>query len=173
MNISHTKILAYQPDWPQKFEFEKGKILSVFEESALEIEHIGSTSIPGLSSKSIIDMAVLIENHNDADSFTEPLAKIGYIPHPTYPKSAERHFYIKGNPIEYHLSIAYSDQGGFLPRQILFRDYLRSHPEALDEYGKLKIELLKKYPTGKDGYIEGKSDFINNVLKLAGWKISK
>jgi GrpB-like predicted nucleotidyltransferase (UPF0157 family) len=167
MNTSHTKILPYQTDWPQKFESEKEKIQSVFSEKALKIEHIGSTSISGLSSKPIIDIAVLIENHNDADSFTEPLANIGYIPHPTYPKSTERYFYIKGDPIEYHLSIAYADQGGFWDRQILFRDYLRNHPETRDEYGNLKIELLKKYPTGKDGYIEGKSDFINKVLKLA------
>ena len=115
--------MPYQPSWPGKFLHAKELLQKVFGNKTIEIEHIGSTSIEGLPSKPIIDIAVMIDDHKDVDTFTESLAKIGYKFHSS---STERHFYRKGDPIEYHLPIAYADRGGFWPRQILFRDYLQS-----------------------------------------------
>lgn len=166
-NISHTMIIPYQSDWPKKFLVEKESLQKVFGSTALEIEHIGSTSIEGLSSKPIIDIVVMIENHENANAFAGSLAQIGYKFHSS---STERLFYTKGDPIEYHLSIAYANKGGFWPRQILFRDYLRTHPEVRDEYAKLKNDLLLKDSTGIDGYISGKTEFVQRILKLAGLK---
>lgn len=166
-DISHTQLLPAQPSWKEKFKIEKEKIKGVFGDAILEIEHIGSTSIPGLSAKPIIDTAVMVENFQDVDIFTKSLARIGYRFHSS---STERYFYTKGDPIEYHLSIACVEQGGFWARQILFRDYLRNHSEVRDEYARLKSDLLKKDPTGKNGYFEGKSEFVYKVLGLAGWK---
>jgi GrpB-like predicted nucleotidyltransferase (UPF0157 family) len=166
-NISHTIIMPYQPSWRDKFEKEKIVLQNLFNNKAIEIEHIGSTSIEGLPSKPIIDIAVMIDNQSDADTFTESLAKIGYKFHSS---STERHFYRKGDPIEYHLSIAYTDRGGFWPRQIMFRDYLRSHLEARNEYAKLKKNLLQQDPTGVGEYLSGKTEFVNKILKLAGLK---
>lgn len=112
----------------------------------------------------------MIENHKNADAFTKPLAKIGY----RFDSfSTERHYYVKGDPVDYHLSIAYADRGGFWSRQILFRDYLRSHTEAKDEYAKLKEDLLQKDPTGSDKYIGGKTDFVYKILGLAGWNTNQ
>jgi len=159
------QLSPYQPIWPEKFRVEKEKLEGVFGDAALEIEHIGSTAVEGLTSKPIIDMAVMIRNHKEADGFTEALSPIGYEFH----TRGERHFYTKGDPIEYHLSVAYTDRGGFWPRQIMFRDYLRSHPEARDEYARLKEELLRQDPSG-ERYIAGKTDFISQILRLAGWK---
>lgn len=167
INIPYTKIVPYSYDWPKKFQAEKEKLQDIFANMALEIEHIGSTSIEGLSSKPIIDIVVMIKNHQDADVFTEPLAKIGY---KFDSSSTERYYYVKGDPVEYHLSIAYADQGGFWSRQILFRDYLRKHFEVRDEYARLKEVLLQKDPTGSDEYIGGKSDFVYKILDLAGWR---
>lgn len=166
-NIAHTKIIPYQSDWSEKFLLEKENLQKVFGGTALEIEHIGSTSIEGLSSKPIIDIVVMIENHENANAFADGLAQIGYKFHSS---STERQFYTKGDPIEYHLSIAYANKGGFWPRQILFRDYLRTHPEVRDEYAKLKTDLLLKDPTGIDGYIAGKTEFVQRILKLARLK---
>ena len=165
-SVSHTKIIPYQYDWLKKFQVEKEKLENFFGNKALEVEHMGSTSIEGLISKPIIDIVVMIEDHKDADTFIEPLTKLGYR---FDSSSTERHFYVKGDPTEYHLSIAYADTGGFWKRQILFRDYLRNHPEALHEYATLKVNLLKSNPTGHGGYITGKSEFVNKILNLAGW----
>jgi len=162
--------MPYQPNWGEKFEQEKDKVQEIFGDKALKIEHIGSTSIEGLTSKPIIDIAVLIKNHEEADQFTEPLSKISYkINMP----STERHYYTKGDPDEFHLSIAYTDRGGFWDRQILFRDYLRNHPEARDEYAEIKATMLLKDPTGGDEYISGKSEFIQKILELAKTELSK
>ena len=81
--------------------------------------------------------------------------------------SSERHFFRKGNPTEFHCSICYKDRGSYWERQILFRDYLRKHPEVLSDYQELKIRLLEKYPTGRGGYVSGKTEFVEKILILA------
>jgi len=165
-DISHTILLPYQPAWAKKFDQEKNKLLELFGAKALIVEHIGSTSIPGLSSKPIVDIAVLIEKGEEGDEFIESLKELGYrYDEPS--SSGERHFFRKGDPTEFHLSIAYKDRGGFWDRQTLFRDYLRKHDDLRDEYAWLKAALLERDPTGKDSYIAGKSDFVNKVLDLA------
>lgn len=171
-DLSHTILIPYQPDWKDKFGIENVKIKEIFGDKAMAVEHIGSTSILGLSAKPIIDIAVLIEKREDGDSFIEPVEKLGY----KYDKlnsSGERHFFRKGNPTEFHLSIAYQDKGNFWERQILFRDYLRNHPDSRDEYQTLKENLLKNDPTGKDTYLSGKSEFVSKVLELARIEVIK
>ena len=163
---SHQIILPYQASWKDKFESEKIKLQKVFNDDVLMIEHIVSTSIEGLASKPIIDMAVLIEKRENGDKFIKPLERLGYVYDETN-SSGERHLFRKGKPTEFHLSIAYKDKGNFMERQILFRDYLIKHEDFKKEYDKLKHDLLKEDPTGKSSYISGKSDFINNVIELS------
>jgi GrpB-like predicted nucleotidyltransferase (UPF0157 family) len=165
-DLSHTILSSYESSWEDKFEVEKNNLLKIFNGKAIAIEHIGSTSISGLSSKPIIDIAVLIEKREDGDIFIGLVEKLGY----QYDKlnsSGERHFFRKGNPTEFHLSIAYKDKGSFWERQILFRDYLRKHPDFRDEYQKLKRKLLKDDPTGKGSYLSDKSEFVAKILKIA------
>lgn len=167
MQDSHTTIIPYQESWIKDYEKEKGTLLGFFGTKILNIEHIGSTSINELQSKPIIDIAIIIKDFEPADNFNEVLKGIGY----TFNSSStERHFYTKGNPIKYHLSIGFADRGGFWVRQILFRDYLRNHDNERKEYGNLKKSLLKDDPSGLNSYISGKSDFIGKILKLANWK---
>jgi GrpB-like predicted nucleotidyltransferase (UPF0157 family)/8-oxo-dGTP pyrophosphatase MutT (NUDIX family) len=166
IDSSHTKLIHYQPSWRDKFEAEKIRLEEIFGDKAIAIEHIGSTSIPGLSAKPIIDIAVLIEKREDGDSFIELVEQLDY----RYDKlnsSGERHFFRKGSPTEFHLSIAYQNKGSFWERQILFRNYLRSHRASRDEYKKIKENLLKNDPTGKESYLSGKSEFVGKILILA------
>ena len=165
-DISHKKILSYQSSWMGKFQVEKAKIQNVFGDSAISIEHIGSSSIDGLSSKPIIDIAVLIDKRENADEFIESLDCLGYW-HDKLNSSGERHFFRKGKPTEFHLSIAYTDKGNFWERQILFRDYLLAHSDARDEYARLKADLLEKDPIGRGEYIKGKTEFVDKILAIA------
>lgn len=173
LDISHTEIQDYNPDWIKVYEEESHKIKEVLEGRFLEIEHIGSTSIPDLSSKPIIDIAVLISSWEDADNLIGSLESLGYVfdidIHQAQ-SNPERHLFRKGNPTEFHLSIAYKDKASFWERQILFRDYLRNHPEEREEYAKLKKALIEKDPTGKEEYIVGKTDFVLGILKKAGFQ---
>ncbi len=172
---SHEQVVPYNPEWSDLYEAEAVKLREVFGNELLGIEHIGSTSVPGLAAKPIIDLMVLIDNHENAEKFIPKLQELGYPFDPTSPtaQSTERHLFRKGNPTQYHLSIAYADRGSFWKRQLAFRDYLREHPEERDRYAALKQELIKKDPTGKGSYIQGKTDLVNEMLDRSGfvrWK---
>lgn len=161
-DTSHTNLTSYDPNWPKLYQAEAQILKEILGDEITDIEHIGSTSIPGLLGKPIIDIEVMIPSYREHTEFTHHLAKLGY----RYDSSStERHFYRKGFPSTHHLSIAFADRGGFWSRQILFRDYLRNHPEARDEYAKLKLSNVKKDPSGKGSYISNKTEFVENILR--------
>lgn len=164
---SHHQIVSYNNNWATDYESEKERLLELFGTGVINIEHIGSTSIKGLQAKSIIDIVIVMKDFEPVDKFDRLLKAAGYVFHSS---STERHFFRKGDPIKYHLSIAFADRGGFWVRQILFRDYLSSHIEARQEYGHLKEKLLAEDPSGLNSYLSGKTDFVNKILKLSGWK---
>lgn len=172
---SHQQVVMYNPEWIDLYEAEATKLKELFGGDLLGIEHIGSTSVPGLSAKPIIDLMVLIDSYKNIDKFIPKLQELGYLFDPAShtDNSTERHLFRKGNPTQYHLSIAYADRGSFWKRQLAFRDYLREHPEERDRYAVLKQELIKEDPTGKDSYIGGKTDLVNEMLDKSGfvrWK---
>lgn len=164
-DIKH-EVIPYNPRWAELFETEKQKLRFVFNDNVVEIEHIGSTAIPNLASKPIIDIAVLFPSQKDADKYIEPLSSLGY-EYDQPASSSERHFFRKYGSTKYHLSIAYRDKGTFWERQILFRDYLRAHEKEKKEYETLKLKLIQADPTGRHSYIQGKNEFVEKILKLA------
>ncbi len=147
-------LAPHSDEWKLLYENEAESIKKVFGSFLVDLQHIGSTSIPDLLAKPIIDIAVQIEKRADADMFIEPLKAVGYDYKPDL-SSVERHFFQKGNPIEFHLSISYLDQGGYWNRQILFRDYLIRHAEARREYEQIKSAMADK------------SEFVQKILSLA------
>ncbi len=173
LDTSHMEVRDYDPKWVEIYEVEAKKITDLLGDKIIAIEHIGSTSIPGLAAKPIIDMAIVVPTWKDAESLIEPLSTLGYpaeVTHVDESTAGERLLFRKGTPTEFHLSIAYADRGSFLERQILFRDYLRTHNEERDEYSSLKRELLLSDPTGKGSYIGSKKDFVMRTLKRAGFQ---
>lgn len=167
INDSHTVILPYKTHWVEDYISEKAELLSLLGDKILNIEHIGSTSVEGMESKPIVDIVAVVEKFESVEKFSDELKKLGYI---FYSSSTERHFYRKGNPVKYHLSITFADRGGFWVRQILFRNYLRNHRDLKKEYENMKKSLLKNDPTGVNSYFKGKDDFVKKILKLANWK---
>ena len=164
--------ISHDINWSQKFENESFKIQEILSNQILDIQHIGSTSIPNLSAKPIIDIGVLVNSIDDIHFFVTKLSTIGYDYKPDM-SSVERIFLRKGNPIEYHLSIT-SLRYLFWNRNITFRDYLRTHPELVKEYEDLKIKNLSETPevdfddlSRSKIYNKGKGDFVQKVLNLA------
>lgn len=165
-------VVPYQPAWKQKFETEAGVIKSILGDDALDIQHIGSTSVEGLSAKPIIDIAVLTNSITNPVLFAQKLETIGYIYKPDM-SSAERIFLRKSNPAEYHLSIS-EPRYSYWKRQTLFRDYLRRHPEAANEYEEIKEQATSEASADElrdlsmsVNYNSKKAPFIEKVLKLA------
>lgn len=162
----------YSEDWSKKYDDESEKIRLLLDNKIIDIQHIGSTSISGMLAKPIIDISILVDSIDDIYFFTKKLEYLGYV-HKSDMSSVERIFLRKGNPVEYHLSIA-CPKHTFWERQIIFRDYLRKHREFVEEYNNLKLDNLKLTPdeelidlSRSRTYNQGKGDFVAKVLKLA------
>ncbi len=162
----------YSKDWSKKYNDESEEIRLLLNDVVVDIQHIGSTSIPGMLAKPIIDIGVLVDSIDDIYFFTKKLEYLGYSYKPDM-SSVERIFLRKGNPVEYHLSIACS-QHTFWERQIMFRDYLRKDEKLVQEYNKLKLDNIKLTPDNElvdlsksKTYNQGKGDFVAKVLRLA------
>lgn len=170
---SRIKVSDYDPRWPETYKDESHKIKELLGDKILSIEHIGSTSIPGLASKPIIDMVVVVPSWKKVNDLITSLKDLGYpqeVGVTEESEAGERYLLRKGDPIQFHLSIAYDDRGSFLERQILFRDYLREHDEERNQYAQLKKELLTEKTLSEDEYVNGKTDFVMSILKKSGFK---
>jgi GrpB-like predicted nucleotidyltransferase (UPF0157 family) len=159
-------VVDYDPEWPILFEREKETILVALGSRFRMVEHIGSTAVPGLAAKPVIDIAVGIQSLLDAPVLIPCIEQLGYIYDPILEQLVpERRFFWKGTPTvhTYHLHLAESDHPVLL-KPLQFRDYLRKHPDAAEEYGILKRELAKSCGQDLDAYVTGKTGFIENVM---------
>lgn len=161
----NTILVTPSEDWPITYKNESKLIRNTLGALLEDIQHIGSTSIP-IRAKPIIDIAVLVASSEVADSCVESLKTIGYL-FDKEKSSTERHLFRKGEPVRFHLSLAYKNNGSFWERQVVFRDYLKNHPDKAKEYEILKDELLILDPTGTGNYITDKSKFVQDVLRIA------
>ena len=164
------KMANYDPNWPKLFEREKTLILGAVGHIVVGIEHIGSTAVPGLEAKPIIDILVAVSHLSDARQCIEPLKTLGYEYQPRLEAVIpERRFFGKGVPPKeqhYHLHMA-ELTSDFWERHLLFRDYLRAHPEVAHEYAKLKTQLAAEYGRDREGYTDAKTPFIESIVAKA------
>jgi len=161
-------IEPYDPVWPEEFEKIRTYLWPYISDIALDIVHTGSTSVPGLAAKPIIDFNIIAESYGVFSQLAERLRKLGYehegdggIPMRERFKGGLRDGFI-----QYHMYVCPKDSPEH-KKQTLFRDYLRSHDDARDEYAALKQSLAEKYRHDIDAYIAGKHEFIMNIVELA------
>lgn len=160
------KIVPYFPEWKNLFENEKRALRGHLGHLAVDIQHIGSTAIPGLAAKPIIDLAVGVAQIADAEKCIMPLEEMGF----SYVGEVFNgdHFFTKGSEedITHHLHIV-EFNGDHWRNYLSFRDYLRGNQQALHEYGNLKAELATKFPDCRESYTESKSAFIKEIIQKA------
>jgi GrpB-like predicted nucleotidyltransferase (UPF0157 family) len=157
----------YNSNWLKQFEEEKVKLQEILANKVIAIEHIGSTAVEGLGAKPILDIAIGVNDLNVVSEFIELLTPIGYefVYHKNFP---ERRFFRKGQwgAGTHHLHF-YLFEGEDWNNQMLFRNYLRTHPDALKEYQQLKINLAKKFRFDRASYTENKAAYIQKVIRQA------
>ena len=160
-------ISDYDPAWPEKYAVEADRLQAALPGIALAINHIGSTSIPGLAAKPVIDIQVTVAGGADLEDFRQPLASLGY----TYTTDPLPYFHAPAtwpHTIHVHVREAESEQA---TRTIAFRDWLRSHDAARHDYERLKRQLAKDSDEdsveGRYQYSEAKSDFIDKIVALS------
>jgi GrpB-like predicted nucleotidyltransferase (UPF0157 family)/protein associated with RNAse G/E len=164
-------IADYDPRWPIIYEKEKDKILNALRKIIVGIEHIGSTAVPGLGAKPIVDVMVALARLSDAQKCIEPLKRIGYEYVPEYEVTIPERRYFRKGPEgipnkHFHLHMV-ERNGEFWKRHLSFRDYLCSHPDVAQRYCKLKKELAEKHASNREAYSEAKTSFIESVLAQA------
>jgi GrpB-like predicted nucleotidyltransferase (UPF0157 family) len=158
--------MPHQELWHQLFAEERTQLCNAIGVHIVAIEHIGSTSICGLSAKPIIDIAVAVQKLADVEKCIAPIGDVGY----EYRGESGipgRHYFVKGKPRTHHVHMVELDSD-LWRSHLWFRDYLRQHTQAAKEYENLKMELAEKYKHNREAYTEGKSVFIENVLAIAG-----
>lgn len=161
-------IVDYDPSWPILYEEEKRRILEIAGHKVLRIEHIGSTAVPSLGAKPIVDMMAGVRQRSDADECLPLLERIGYLDVTPEPDNSEWYYCLGKGPHSpgYHLHLV-KFMSGHWRRHILFRDFLRTHPEVAQQYYELKERLAIRYGTDRVGYTDAKTSFINSVISRA------
>ena len=169
MRTRHIVVLPYDSGWKDAFDMIAGEIYEALGSLAVSIEHVGSTSVPGLSAKPIIDMDVVIRCSDVLPEVISALQGIGYIHEGDLGIPGREAFRYEGKEhlMEHHLYVCPPDSSE-LRRHIAFRDYLRSQAAAVREYGRIKEEAAKLYPEDIDGYISYKSPFIERIYEELG-----
>ncbi|TYP76531.1 GrpB family protein [Paenibacillus methanolicus] len=160
------KIVPYNDKWPLEFESEKQQLLDIPGSHIVTIEHTGSTSIPNQAAKPIIDMYACVPALYHEEVYADLFRNSGYFYVVT--GMTGRHFFAKEIAGErtHHLHIL-PIEGFYERKELLFRDYLREHPDLVKEYSELKQVLAKQYPSDPDGYTRAKTAFIQRVDDLA------
>lgn len=159
---------SYNPAWSGAYEEEKKLLLDTFGTKILAIEHIGSTAIPSIPAKPIIDILAAVDSLDDINVFIETLPKLGYeyIPERRF---SDRQFFPKGpeSARTHHLSLVETSSETGWNNHLLFRDYLRSHDKERRQYAELKVRLAKEYADNRGEYTERKSAFVLDIIAKA------
>ncbi len=165
------ELVPYDPAWPRNFGAERDRIAAVVGALALRIDHHGSTSIPGLAAKPIIDIQISVERLHPIEVYAPQLAELTYV-HVPHPDDAFCPFFHRpgARPHTHHVHVVQA--GGEEERRTLaFRDYLRENAPAAREYEELKRRLARQYSAAKfpvrQAYTEGKRDFIKRIVERA------
>ena len=169
MQTKRVIVVPYDPKWKDDFEEIKQDLAAAIGDLNVRIEHVGSTSVEGLSAKPIIDIDVLLPDAAVFSAVAERLAAIGYyhagdqgirdrevFKYENKPHLRKHHLYVcPPRSAEYH-------------RHITFRDHLRSHPDAALEYGRVKEEGAKRFPDDMDSYMAFKAPIVEKIYRKCG-----
>ncbi|MCK5225218.1 MAG: GrpB family protein [Planctomycetes bacterium] len=158
-------LAEYNPDWPKVFELECSLLIRILGDSVAKIEHIGSTAVPGLISKPIVDIMVGLNDFSIADRLVPKIVNLGYTYFPKFEDvMPNRRFFKKlvNNTATHHIHMTGIDNE-FWQRHLLFRNYLRGNSETAKEYAALKKELAKQDWEDSNDFAEAKTEFVKKV----------
>jgi GrpB-like predicted nucleotidyltransferase (UPF0157 family) len=159
-------VVDYDPQWPATFEILRSPMAGTLGGLAAAIEHVGSTAVPGLAAKPIIDIDVLLKSASDLPVAIQRLASIGYTHRGDLGVTGREAFYAPPGSAKHHLYVCPPESREYR-RHLAVRDYLRTHFAEAENYGKLKRSLAARFRNDRSAYNEGKSEFVEALLQRA------
>jgi GrpB-like predicted nucleotidyltransferase (UPF0157 family) len=159
-------VVSYNPNWKDMYEKESEKIKNILNDIIIDIHHIGSTAIPGIKAKPVIDILVEVKDIEAVDQYNHKMEELGYEAMGEYGIPKRRFFQKRGNKRTHHIHI-FQAGNKEIERHINFKEYLVTHPDKGREYSKLKEKLVTKDTYDVENYTNGKSDFINEIDRKA------
>jgi len=163
LESGRVRVVPYDPRWPDLFQAELERLTAALLPLVATIEHIGSTAVPGLAAKPVLDILAGYDDPELLQEFIVRFEAAGY-EHRGEQGIPGREFFRRGNPRSYHVHFTRTGNLFWL-RHLGFRDLLRVDPALRDAYADLKHQLAARFPTNREAYIEGKTDFIQGALE--------
>jgi GrpB-like predicted nucleotidyltransferase (UPF0157 family) len=151
-------IVDYDPEWPEEFERVRDRAARAMGEVAVSIEHVGSTAVPGLAAKPVIDLIVVVRPR-EVRAAIERLAAIGYVHQGDLGVVGREAFCVPGGKRRHHLYVCTEDSEE-LPAELAFRDRLRNEPVLASAYADLKRQLAVRHRDDREGYTRAKTEFV-------------
>lgn len=161
---SKYQVVPYNPAWPQDYTNAARQLKKILKDILIEIHHVGSTAVPNLSAKDLIDILIVVKDIHTVDGYNEALYTLGYDSRGEREIVGRRYFVKKRRGLHTHHLHIYQADHPEVKNLILFRDFLIAHPEKAKAYESLKLALSKKYVNDGDAYRAGKDQFIKDLL---------
>ncbi|WP_019910878.1 GrpB family protein [Paenibacillus sp. HW567] len=163
------EVVSYDPAWKTEFSRLEAWMLEIAGDLIIAAEHVGSTSVEGLSAKPVIDIDLVMESYDIFPQIVERLAQYGYVHQGNLGIEGREAFKREQEDpfMKYHLYVCPKDGKGYL-EHIAFRDYLRTHPEERLKYEEVKQRLAEQFRYDIDSYCDGKTEIVNSILKKSG-----
>ncbi|MCA0375506.1 MAG: GrpB family protein [Gemmatimonadetes bacterium] len=167
--MSAVTVVPYDPSWPDTFARLHALVWPAVQHASLRLEHVGSTAVPGLAAKPVIDATIVVASPRDIPFVVKGLVTIGYAHRGDLGVPGREAFRAPASsPLPAHHLYASPRHSVSLRNHLGLRDHLRAHPEVAAAYGALKVSLAQQFPDDIDRYIAGKTAFILDVLAQVG-----
>lgn len=163
----HIIVESYNQSWERLFEKEKQQLKDILGDNAVEIYHIGSTAVKGLSAKPIIDIMPVVKSLEAVDLEADEFENIGYEYLGEFGIKGRRYLRKGGDERTHQIHIFQINDTANIERHLAVRDFLRTHPTDALQYGELKKQLALQYPYDIDGYCDGKEKFVRELENKA------
>lgn len=159
------KVVDYDPAWPSRFEAWRDRLAAALGSTARRIDHVGSTAVPGLPAKPVIDVQVSVPDIHDEAIYVPAIERVGIA---FRSRDAEHRYFRPSGDRPREVQVHVCAAGSRWERvHLLFRDYLRAHPQAADAYAEMKRELAGRHRDDRIAYNEAKTEFILDQLERA------
>lgn len=161
------EVVPYNNDWPRFFSAEAKRIAAALGDEMTAIHHIGSTAIPGIKAKPVLDFLVAVHHIDKVDQLNDSMIALGYEPRGEYGIPGRRYFIKHTDGIRTQHVHIFQNGNPEIVRHLNFRDYMCAHPDEAQAYSRLKEELARQYPEDSRRYTDGKNEFVQEIDRRA------